>query len=119
MHPDPDRLDAIMHPDCECIVQKDLLAYYVDQGQWWVAEPTVVHSVEVVDDFAPNVVILRITLEHTDTQQLIDSEGTVHEVLEPRPPWVEENVYVRDDETSPWRLRSFLDLGSVEDQVGD
>ena len=119
MHPDPDRLDAIMHPECECIIQKDLLAHYVDQGQWWVAEPTVVHSVEVVDDVAPNVVILRITLEHTDTQQLIDSEGTVHEVLEPRPPWVEENVYVRDDETSPWRLRSFLDLGSVEDQVGD
>ena len=46
MHPDPDRLDAIMHPECECIIQKDLLAHYVDQGQWWVAEPTVVRSVE-------------------------------------------------------------------------
>jgi len=115
MHPDPDRLDAIMHPDCECIVQKDLLAYYVDQGQWWVAEPTVVHSVEVVDDFAPNLVTLRIVLESTGTSRLIDAAGDVHDTVEPASR-VEENVYVRESESSPWKLRSVAELGpSPED----
>jgi hypothetical protein len=114
-HPDPDLLDAIYHPDCECLADERLLVgSYEEQGRWWIGEPTHVRSVEVIDDFAPHVRTLRIVLERTTEEQLVDSSGVVHERLDPRGPWVEENVYLRRDESAPWLLRSYLDLGSQE-----
>ena len=68
----------------------------------------------VVDDFAPNLVTLRIVLESTGTSRLIDAAGDVHDTVAPASR-VEENVYVRESESSPWKLRSVAELGPPPD----
>ena len=90
------------------------MEFYEERGLWWVGEPTVVHSVEVIDDFAPHVRVLRVVRERSAPSQLIDPSGTVHEALDAKAPNVEENVFVRESETAPWLLRDFIDLGPSE-----
>jgi len=119
-HPDPDLLDAIYHPECECYADESrLLGHYEDQGQWWISDPTSVVSVEVVDDFAADVRVLHVIRERVAPSMLVDASGTVHETLAPKPPNLERNTFVRADSSSPWLLRSFIDLGPVGDADGE
>ncbi len=119
-HPDPDLLAAIYHPDCECYADESrLLGHYEDQGQWWISDPTSVVSVEVVDDFAADVRVLHVIRERVAPSMLVDASGTVHETLAPKPPNLERNTFVRADSSSPWLLRSFIDLGQVGDADGE
>jgi hypothetical protein len=120
-HPDPELFDLITHPDCECYVQKDLLAHYQEQGLRWTGgeEGIQVHRVEVVDDQARNLVHLEVVFARPEGGQLIDAEGAVHEEVHPREPWVEELVFVREDESAPWRLRDFVERGPLEEGGDD
>lgn len=116
-HPDPELFDRITHPDCECYIQKNLLAHYAEQGLRWTGGPQgiVVREVRIVDDIARNHVHLQAVLERPDGGELVDEEGNVHDRTEPRAPWVEDLIFVREDEQSPWLLRDFLDRGPVEE----
>lgn len=116
-NPDPELFDEITHPDCECYIQKDLLASYAEQGLRWTGDEDgiVVHNVEVVDDVARNLVHLQAVLERPGSGELIDADGNVHDRTEPREPWVEDLIFVRIGPDSPWRLRDFTDRGPVEE----
>lgn len=114
-HPDPERFDDITHPDCECYVQKDLLAHYEDEGLRWTGgeEGIQVRRVEVVDDQARNMVHLEVVFERPEGGELVDEDGEVHDEVEPREPWVEDLVFVREDESANWKLRDFVDRGPL------
>lgn len=116
-NPDPDLVDEIAHPDCECYLEKELLASYVEGGLRWTGEGPgiVVHDVSVVDDQARNLVHLQVVFERPEGGELVDAEGTVHNSVEPREPWLEDVIFVREDPQSPWLLRDFTDRGPVEE----
>ncbi len=112
-HPDPDLLANIYHPDCECYRdQRALLDQYQQLGRWWIGEPTVVRSVEVLDHFDPDTLVLRVVL-HNPGGQLIDAAGTVLDEA-PRANINEDDVFFRDDSASPWLLRDFVGRGIEE-----
>ena len=120
-HPDPERFDDITHPDCECYIQKDLLVHYEEEGLRWTGgdEGIQVRGVEVVDDQARTLVHLEVVFERPEAAQLVDGDGTVHEELEPLDPWVEDLVFVREDESAPWRLRDFVERGPLNEESDD
>lgn len=115
-NPDPELLDEIVHPECECYVEKELLASYVERDLHWTGndQGIVVHDVKVVDDLARNLVHLQVVLERPAPGELVDADGNVHNRVEPRAPWVEDLVFIREDAESPWQLRDFTDRGPVE-----
>ena len=112
-HPDPELFDEITHADCRCSVQKDLLAQREADGLWNTGGEVVVRDVEVVDDQASNLVHLLVTYELPEPIRLIDRSGTIHNQIDARGPWLEDNIFIRKDATSPWRLIDFNDRGPV------
>lgn len=115
-HPEPELFDEITHEDCRCSVQKDLLAQRKDDGLWNTGGEVVVRDVEVVDDQASNLVHLLVTYELPEPIRLIDASGTVHNEIDARGPWLEDNIFVREDAASPWKLMDFNDRGPVEEE---
>lgn len=120
-HPDPKRFDEITHPDCECYVQKELLAHYEREGLRWTGgdDGIKVRQVTIVDDQARNLVHLQVVFERPDGGQLIDAHGEVHDQVEPREPWVEDLIFVREHNAAPWKLRDFLDRGPADESLRD
>lgn len=116
-NPDPDLLDQIVHPECECYVEKELLASYVERDLHWTGDDQgiVVHEVKVIDDLARNLIHLQVVLERPAPGELVDAAGNVHNRVEPRGPWIEDLVFIREDAESPWQLRDFVDRGPVEE----
>lgn len=113
-HPDPERFDNITHPDCECYIQKNLLAHYRDEGLRWTGGKGVqVLQVNVVDEQARNMVHLQVVFERPESGELVDADGTVHDQAEPLEPWVEDLVFLREDQSAPWKLRAFVDRGPL------
>lgn len=114
-HPDPELFDEITHEDCRCSVQKNLLAQRADDELWNTGGEVVVHDVEVVDDQASNLVHLLVTYELPEPIRLIDRSGNVYNQIDARGPWLEDNIFVREDAASPWKLTDFNDRGPVEE----
>lgn len=77
-NPDPELVDVIYHPECECNDEVvEALAYLQDNSLHLDDEGTDVHDVETVDEFE-SLVQLRVELERT-AQVVVDSDGNVVE----------------------------------------
>jgi len=112
-HPDPAGLEGLYHPDCRCTTQRALLASYQERGRWWVGRPAVVRSVEVLDHADTDLITLRVVIDRTEEQRLIDAAGTVHQELPPSTT-IEDDVFLRGDATAPWLLLEFNEVDTSE-----
>lgn len=96
-------------------IAREKVAQFQKHTWWWTAEEeTRVAHVEVLDEQAPHVRIVRIYYHRPSKTRLMDSQGRVHEVLPPTRRF-EEEIWVRTDRDSPWQTVSILNSGQWQE----
>lgn len=117
-HPntDPELLKEIVRPDTDIYESLHrLVAHYQEEGLWWTGEGTnEVIDVEVLNAEVPYIRLVRIYYHRDTAGQLVDAEGVVHDEVEPKRRWVEEQ-WSREEEQDPWRLDAIVDEGTWEE----
>lgn len=113
--PADELLASITHPDCSCYNQARLLAHYAERGWWWTGGTIKVRSVELLERPTPNRVRVRIIYDSYEGSQLIDAAGQVHDREPPSPPYVEEQVLIRESPGSPWRVLDVAEQGLLKE----
>lgn len=98
-------------------IAREKVAQFREHRWWWTreSETRVVH-VEVLDEQAPNIRVVRIYYHRPGEARLISTDGEVHEIL-PATRRFEEEIWTRDDGESPWQTINVMNTG--EWQKGD
>jgi hypothetical protein len=95
-------------------VAREKVTQFREHQWWWTSDrETRIVNVEVLDEKASNVRVVRIYYHRPTQARLIDAKGNVHERLPAGRPF-EEEIWGRDDGDSPWQVISILNTGQWE-----
>jgi len=89
---------------------REILEKYKKHQWWWTGGKPEVVDIEVLDQQAPNVRVVRIYYRRRESMKLIDSNENVHSERPPNRTWWEE-VWSREDADSAWKTISVMEKG--------